>query len=112
MTSRRSITKAMRVRVFDAAGGICHICKIKIHIGEAWDVEHEKPIWLGGADDESNMLPAHDRCHKVKTAAEAPVRAKGTRVRARHLGIKKRSTFRGWRRMDGTVVYADDRKRS
>jgi 5-methylcytosine-specific restriction protein A len=109
---RRTITPAKQVRIFDANGGCCHICELKIQVGEPWDVEHIKPLWLGGADDESNMKPAHRWCHQGKTSAEAPVRAKSNRVRARHLGIARKPTkFRGWRKMDGTVVYANDRRK-
>lgn len=104
--TRKPLTAAKRVRIFDANEGRCHICKYKIQVGQAWEVEHVKPRWLGGDDDEDNMRPAHVECHKDKTADEAPVRAKGTRVRARHLGIKKHRSIRAWRKFNGTAVYA------
>ena len=105
MTERRRITAAMSVRVFDGANGQCHICGMPIFVGDLWDVEHVKPLWLGGEDGEANMAPAHKRCHREKSAGESPVRAKGTRVRARHIGAKKaRRQFTGWRRFDGTPV--------
>jgi 5-methylcytosine-specific restriction protein A len=110
MTSRRRITKALQIRVFDAATGHCHICGQPIR-KQPWQVEHVKPLWLGGADDETNMKPAHLRCHQDKTSAEAPVRAKGTRIRARHIGVKpRRPSFQTNRngpyrkKMDGTIV--------
>ena len=31
---RRRLTAAQRVRLFDAADGICGICQQKIHVGE------------------------------------------------------------------------------
>lgn len=108
--TRRSLTKLQRVRVFDESGGICHLCKAKIHVGERWDVEHVKPLSMGGADDETNMAPAHVGCHAEKTKAEAGPRAKADRIRARHLGIRKRSTFPCSKdspfkkRIDGSVV--------
>lgn len=108
--TRRNLTKLQRVRVFDAAGGICHLCKAKIHVGERWDVEHVKPLSMGGADDETNMAPAHVGCHREKTSAEAGPRAKADRIRARHLGIRKRSRFPGSKdspfkiKLDGSVV--------
>jgi 5-methylcytosine-specific restriction protein A len=91
--TRRTLSKLARVRLFDAAGGRCHICRLRIHVGEPWQVEHRKPLWEGGADDETNMSPAHVHCHKRKSAGEAPVKAKTDRVRAKHLGIRKPSTF-------------------
>ena len=88
MTKRRSITKAMRVRIFDAARGNCYLCNLPINApaGEKWEVEHIKPLWLGGADDETNMAPAHVDCHATKSKGEAPVRAKTDRQRAKHIG--------------------------
>lgn len=86
--TRRSITKAMRIRIFDRASGVCYLCGQKIHVGQRWDVEHQRPISMGGADEETNMAPAHVDCHAVKTAEEATLRAKADRQRARHLGIR------------------------
>jgi hypothetical protein len=88
MEKRRSISTAKRVRIFDAAAGVCHLCELPIDAtrGEKWHVEHRKPLWEGGSDDEGNMAPSHINCHATKTGAEAPVRAKGTRQRARHIG--------------------------
>jgi 5-methylcytosine-specific restriction protein A len=96
--TRRTLSRLARTRVFDAGSGRCHLCGLKIHAerGEPWQVEHRKPLWEGGADDESNMSPAHVHCHAKKTAGEAPVKAKTDRVRAKHLGIKKTPSFRGW----------------
>jgi 5-methylcytosine-specific restriction protein A len=107
---RKNLSIAQRVRIFDKACGICHICEQPIR-KQPWDIDHIKPLWLGGEDDEGNLSPVHKTCHQDKTAAEAPVRAKGTRVRARHIGVKKPTTFRGWRRFDGTLVYANDRRK-
>lgn len=105
--SRRSISTAMRVRIFLAAGGVCHICGHKIDAPkQRWEVEHVKPLWNGGADDETNMRPAHVDCHAGKSAEEAGPRAKTTRIAARRLGIKKPRTITKWRRFDGSVVHA------
>jgi 5-methylcytosine-specific restriction protein A len=91
MTKRRSITTALRLRVWAAHEGKCHICGLRIHAerGEKWDVEHVKPLWLGGEDAESNMAPAHKDCHAPKTAGEATTRAKVKRIEARHLGANR-----------------------
>jgi 5-methylcytosine-specific restriction protein A len=98
MTKRRTITKAMRVRIFDRSGGVCHLCKLPINAtrGEKWHVEHIKPLWEGGSDDETNMAPSHIDCHATKTGEEATPRAKGTRQRARHIGaVKPQGRLRG-----------------
>ena len=108
---RRSLSKLARIRIFDSADGICHICKTKIHTGEAWQADHILPLALGGEDNEKNMAPAHDRCHGQKTASDIGKIRKGDRQRAKHLGIKKKSKpIPGsknscWKKkIDGTVV--------
>lgn len=112
MTKRRPLTRLQRVKLFDAHNGICVICKLPIDAtrGTKWVAEHVIPLWLGGADDETNMGPAHERCAIEKTVKEAPVKAKGDRVRANHLGIRKPSRFpcsrnsKFKKKIDGSVV--------
>lgn len=88
---RKPLTRLQRVKLFDDHKGKCCLCGLPIQAsrGEKYIVEHIKPLWLGGADEISNMGPAHDRCAVEKTKGEAPIKAKSDRVRARHLGIKK-----------------------
>lgn len=85
--ARRPVSKLMRVRIFDRAHGVCHLCKLKIAIGEAWDADHVKPLWAGGEDHERNMAPAHVFCHMMKSTADAAPKAKADRQRANHLGV-------------------------
>lgn len=109
---RKPLTRLQRVKLFDEHKGECCLCNLPIRAerGERFIVEHIKPLWLGGADDLSNMAPAHERCAIAKTTREAPIKAKSDRVRARHLGIKKSgrpmpgSRASGFKkRMDGRV---------
>jgi 5-methylcytosine-specific restriction endonuclease McrA len=94
MTARRKISPMQRLKVFEAASGRCHLCEQRIQVGDKWDVEHVRPLALGGADDQSNMRPAHKDCHKTKTKADAASWSKAKRVKAKHLGIKKPGGFR------------------
>jgi 5-methylcytosine-specific restriction protein A len=114
MTNRRRLSRLQRTKIFDDDNGVCCICGFAIQAshGERWIIEHLKPLWLGGADDESNMGPAHYRCAIEKTTSEAPVKAKSDRVRANFLGIRKPKRHR-WgygkddrlkKKIDGTVV--------
>lgn len=105
---RRYLSKRTRTRIYDDAEGLCCICKTYIHAerGDKWIVEHVKPLWLGGADDESNMRPAHQRCAIDKTISEAPVKAKSDRQRARHLGIRTRRRTIPGRKFNGTPTPA------
>jgi len=111
--TRRSISATRRLRIFEAAGGKCHICGQKIQgLHEPWEVEHIIPLALGGDDEDHNMAPAHIACHGQKTRDEAPRIAKSRRMRQRSAGIprtvrrpipgSRRSPWK--KRLDGTVV--------
>lgn len=91
MTKRASLSPMRKLRLFEAAGGVCHLCEQKIY--GKWDVEHIIPLALGGADDETNMAPAHKACHAPKTAQDVADIARAKRRKARHIGIKKPSRF-------------------
>lgn len=94
MTSRRSLSPLQRLKVFEAAGGVCHLCELRIQVGQPWDVEHVRPLALLGDDDAANMRPAHKDCHATKTKADAASWSKAKRMKAKHLGIKKPGGFR------------------
>jgi len=111
MADRRSLSRQKRIRLFDAAGGVCHLCSQAIQPGEAWEIDHIIPLGLTGADEPDNMLPAHAACHRSKTSDDVRRIAKAKRQRAGHLGVKKSgrrlipgSKGSGLRkRIDGTV---------
>lgn len=93
--TRRSISKATRVRIFLAAEGKCHLCGLRIDaLKQAWEVEHVKPLSMGGTDTDANLKPAHIHCHKEKSAEEAAPRAKADRAGAKHLRLAKPSQIR------------------
>lgn len=77
----------VRLRVFEAHGGRCHITKRKILAGEAWELEHVKPLHLGGENRETNLAPALVAAHREKTSREITAKAKADRTRAKHLGV-------------------------
>lgn len=111
MTARRSLSPTRRLAIFLAADGLCHLCGQRIKPGERWDVEHPIPLAMGGADDESNMAPAHAKCHAPKTAQDAGDIARAKRREIVHLGARiSRNPMPGsklskWKRkMNGEVV--------
>lgn len=89
--TRRRLTVAQKVALFRDHDGRCHVCAGKITPGEAWEVEHVVPLALGGADDASNLAPAHKKgCHERKTREQdVPEIARAKRREARHLGVGK-----------------------
>jgi len=87
---RRRISTRERVDIFNRNGGICHLCSMKIDAGQEWDVSHDTPLEMGGADEGDNLKPAHRRCHRHHTATvDVPVIRKTQRKEAKHLGARK-----------------------
>lgn len=105
-TDDSKVPPRVRLRVFEREGGICHITGQKIATGEAWQLDHRIPLILGGEHRESNLFPALVEPHKRKTATEMKIKSKIARIKAKHLGIKKQSTFstKFKKRIDGRVV--------
>lgn len=105
-----AIPARVRLRVFNRMGGVCHLSGRKIMPGEAWDLDHIVALVNGGSHCESNLAPALRSEHRKKTASDVKQKAKNDRVRKKHLGIKKRSSFAcsrdsRWKKLiDGTVV--------
>ncbi len=113
---RKRLTSQQRLDVFRSQRGICHICSGRINeYTEAWEIEHQIPLALGGADDETNWRLAHRKCHRAKTKSDIKTIAKTKRVFLRMVGAHRpRSPLPGgrhspWKRkLDGTVVRRDD----
>lgn len=68
-----------RIRARDE--GQCQACKRRgvFSLGSA--VDHIKPLWDGGSDDDSNKELLCTPCHDAKTAREATARSSGRRDR-------------------------------
>jgi hypothetical protein len=56
----QAVPPRVRLRVFAAHDGICHISGRKIAAGERWELEHKVALCNGGQHRESNLAP--DRC--------------------------------------------------
>ena len=94
-TPRRAMSASRRLRIWEAHKGICCLCSAPIDgVREPWIVEHVRALGLGGADDDANCAPAHERCRREKDRADVPAIAKAKRIKQRHLGIKKPTKFR------------------
>lgn len=77
----------VKLRVFERAGGKCHISGRLIRAGEAWDCDHVIALINGGQHRESNMAPALTGPHREKTAEDVAEKSKVYRKRAKHLGL-------------------------
>ena len=78
----------VRTRIFDRAGGVCHISGRKIMPGELWDLEHVVRLADGGENRESNLRPALRDKHLIKTAAENVAGAIVRKKRGKHVGAR------------------------
>lgn len=112
-TPDTAIPARVRLRVFEAYGGVCYLSKRKIRPGEKWEAEHIIALTNGGENRERNLAPALVEPHKAKTANDVAIKAKTDSIRKKHLGIKSANTrkiqSRGFdktktKRFDGTVV--------
>lgn len=108
-TPRKPITDKTRAEVFLRANGKCERCHCRIVKGQ-FEVDHRVQLFMGGADDASNMEVLCVPCHRgVKCAADAKDRAKVTRIHKQRAGIPKKGRklqsrgFEGWRNFDGTI---------
>lgn len=81
----------IRDRVFLRHEGRCHISGRKIAVGEPWQIEHIKPLSMGGEHRERNMAPALTIPHREKTSQEATDRAKADRMGMKHRGTWAKS---------------------
>jgi 5-methylcytosine-specific restriction enzyme A len=73
--------------------------------GEKWDCDHRIALINGGEHREHNLRLICAWCHTKKTTEDVAEKSMISKRRKKHLGIKKPTGFRGWRRMDGTVVW-------
>jgi len=86
------------------------MCQRKLRPGDKWTCDHRIAIINGGANRETNLQVLCEWCDKPKTVFDVREKATVYRKRAKHLGIRKRSSFATNRnskfkkRMDGTVV--------
>lgn len=86
---RKRLSTRDLVALFSRKNGICHLCRGAITPGEAWDVSHDRPLAMGGADDATNWDIAHRKCHKAHTAGvDIPQISKAKRREAKHMGAK------------------------
>jgi 5-methylcytosine-specific restriction enzyme A len=93
-TDDAKVPPRVRLRCFERAGGVCHISGRKIAAGEKWELDHIKPLILGGKHAEFNLAPALVAPHREKSAGEVTLKSKIERMRQKHLGIFAKSPFK------------------
>lgn len=99
---RRSLSNTARAKLFEAHGGVCHICSAKIQAGEAWEAEHVIPLAIGGEDGGDNLKPAHVKCHASKTKRDRQTISKTERMRLKNIGAWRSPHPMNWRKRRAT----------
>lgn len=86
-TPNAKIPPRVRLRVFQAHGGRCHISGRVIRAGEPWDCDHVIALVNGGEHRESNLAPALRDKHRGKTALDVAEKSIIRRKQEKNLGI-------------------------
>lgn len=86
-TPDSAIPPRVRLRVFEAHGGVCALSGRKIGPGDAWQVDHRIALANGGRHAESNLQPVLVGPHREKTRADVGLKAKADRIAKKHRGI-------------------------
>lgn len=97
---------SVRQRIYEREKGICHICGGKIDPGQRWEANHDPPLKDGGENRESEIFPAHAKCHRRLTAKQAAERAPIERKKQKHSGARRPK-----RKMQGRKFETTDKPR-
>lgn len=107
---RQEFSKATKLLAFHNCRGRCQQCDAKLSTGNV-EFHHDVECTMGGSAEIGNCVVLCRTCHSAITRQRATIIAKSNRVRANHLGIKrKRLSFQTnrdgkyKRKMDGSVV--------
>lgn len=86
-TPRGPMTKARRLRIYLRCNGRC-VCGVKVPM-EGTVIDHPITLWMGGPDEDDQLVYLCGPCDKIKTAKDAGDRAKVKRLIARENGTRR-----------------------
>ncbi len=107
MSNRNEFSPKTKRDAWDRSGFSCEACGTRL-VGKPREYDHIEEDYFGGSNSLDNCRVLCVACHGQKTRERAAVIAKSRRIRNREAGIKKKTKFRGWRKMNGELVFADD----
>ena len=122
MTNRAEFSKATKREALKRSGGKCEASGKMYGLDQGtrcnaplgYGVEFDHGVLEANSHDNSveNCVCACVKCHRYKTANfDIPTAAKPVRMQDKHRGIKKsKRGFRGWKRFDGTIVFAEGKR--
>jgi 5-methylcytosine-specific restriction protein A len=108
---RQEFSRKVKNEALERCGGRCCSCGVTLTPATGTEFDHRIPDAVNGANSVANCSPLCSNCHGAKTKEDVKQIAKDKRIRDKHSGAKERSQrgFKGWRRFDGTPVFAKDR---
>lgn len=102
MSNRAEFSDKTKLDEWQAAGGKCRDCKVKLRPGMPREYHHIIPANVGGGNESANCLLLCKPCHGVRTTkTDTPEAARTKRLAKKNAGIKKK---RKGRPMPGTVA--------
>ena len=105
-TDDAGIPPRVKDRIAQRSDDCCVRCTRKVGGALRAEFDHATPLILGGKHRESNLQLLCHECHRAKSAIDVKIKAKVARVRKKLvLGERKRTSFRGWRKMNGDIVF-------
>lgn len=91
---RREFSSKIKVAAFRRADGRCEKCSVRLSVGK-FAYDHRIPDAMGGEPTLDNCEVLCTACHSAKTrTVDVPRIAKARRQAAKHIGIKRPSSFR------------------
>lgn len=107
---RREFSKKVKAAAFLRANGHCEECGAVLRPGK-FAYDHHNPDGLTGKPTLENCRVLCTPCHSEKThKRDRPRIRKAQRREEKHvMGIRNPSKFRGWRKMNGEIVWNDKR---
>lgn len=94
MTSRNEFSAKVKAAAFLRSDGKCECCTARLYTGK-FAFDHVIPDAMGGQPTLENCAVLCTACHGEKTQKrDIPAIAKVKRIKAKHIGAVKRSTWR------------------
>ena len=110
-TPETRVPDRVKLRIVLRQDGKCALSETKFRPGDKIEYDHDVALINGGENRESNLQAVLSARHKEKTKADVKQKAKDSRIRQNHLGIKtKKTTMAGskaskWRKpLNGPAV--------
>ena len=110
MTNRGHLTQKQKAELLLKQNGRCAKCPTKLKAG-MFEFDHIQDLQFEGDNELDNwqaLCTTGNRCHQAKTRAASKASAHTERLAVG--GKKSKRGFRGWKRFDGTIVFAEGKR--